>query len=82
MKRTQVQLDDATFEMLRRKAFDRGISMAGLVRDALHEYLGLRVTKLRRIQQFQFIGSGRSEQGDLAPVSECHDEALAEDSSQ
>lgn len=78
MKRTQVQLDEATYELLRQKAFERGVSMSALLREVLREHLGARPTP-RRIEDFSFIGSGRSEQGDLAPVSERHDEALAED---
>jgi hypothetical protein len=34
--------------------------------------------KRRRVDQFSFIGAGRSRQGRLSPVSERHDEALAE----
>ncbi|MBI4201446.1 MAG: CopG family transcriptional regulator [Chloroflexi bacterium] len=79
MKRTQVQLDEATYQLLRRKAFERGLSMAALLREALHEYLGLGLPKHRLLEEFHFIGSGQSEQGNLAPVSERHDEALAED---
>lgn len=78
MKRTQVQLDDATYEALRRKAFERGISMSALLRELLRE--GLNVTpRPHRLESFRFIGSGESRQGRLAPVSERHDEALAED---
>jgi len=33
----------------------------------------------RSLESFHFIGSGQTKQGRLAPVSERHDEALAED---
>lgn len=79
MKRTQIQLDEATYELLRRKAFDRGISMAALLRDMLREHLGSPPMHRRRLEDFRFVGFARSEQGELAPVSERHDEALAED---
>ena len=35
MKRTQIQLDDATYEAVRRRAFDEGRSMASVVREDL-----------------------------------------------
>ncbi|MBI4299054.1 MAG: ribbon-helix-helix protein, CopG family [Chloroflexi bacterium] len=78
MKRTQVQLDEASYRALKRKAFERGVSMSALLREILHEQLNPAPAP-RRWEGFRFIGSGQSEQGSLAPVSERHDEALAED---
>jgi metal-responsive CopG/Arc/MetJ family transcriptional regulator len=40
MKRTQISLDSQLYEALRRAAYERRISMASVVRDALAEYLG------------------------------------------
>lgn len=52
--------------------------MSALLRELVRE--GLNIAPLsRRIENFRFIGSGQSKQGRLAPVSERHDEALAED---
>lgn len=78
MKRTQVQLDEATYQLLRRMAFEKEISMAGLIREVLQEHLGTRPARRRRVEDFTFIGSGWSDDGSLEPVSERHDEALAE----
>lgn len=78
MKRTQVQLDEATYRALKRKAFESGISMSALLRELLRQQLN-PAPALRRLESFRFIGSGRSKQGNVAPVSERHDEALAED---
>ncbi|MBM3948198.1 MAG: hypothetical protein FJ312_02950 [SAR202 cluster bacterium] len=78
MKRMQVQLDEATYQVLRRKAFERGISMSSFLRELLRMEFTPAVAP-RRLESFGFIGSGRSRQGGLAPVSERHDEALAED---
>ncbi len=39
MHRTQVSLDEPLYEELRRRAFERRISMAQMVREALVEYL-------------------------------------------
>ena len=78
MKRTQVQLDEVTYQALKRKAFERGVSMSAFLRELLRERLHPAPVP-RHLGMFRFIGSGQSEQGGLAPVSERHDEALAED---
>lgn len=81
MKRTQIQLDEAAYQALKRKAFDRGISMSALLRELVRgQLIPARVP--RPVENFHFIGSGQSKQGRLAPVSEHHDEALAEDFAQ
>lgn len=78
MKRTQVQLDDVTYQLLRRKAFQRGISQAALIREVLQKYLGASPVRPRRLEDFTFIGSGYSKESKFDPISERHDEALAE----
>jgi hypothetical protein len=80
VKRTQIQLDEGTYEVLRRKAFERGCSISSFVREILAYSLGTGAAKQKRtLQEFRFIGIGTSRQGRLAPVSERHDEALAEE---
>ena len=80
MKRTQIQLDEETYRALKQRAFDRGISMSALLREMIREQLApYKVNRKRRIEDFKWIGSASSDQGDLAPISERHDEALAED---
>lgn len=79
MKRTQIQLDARTYEVLRRRAFEAGRSISSVVRELLAQSLGTRKAKKRpTIKDFTFIAAGRSRQGRLAPISERHDEALAE----
>ena len=78
MKRTQIQLDDKIYELLRRKAFDENISMASVVRRALESYLTDRRTERPGIEAFTFIGSGHSKPDNNGPVSERHDDALVE----
>lgn len=78
MKLTQVQLDEATYETLRQKAFEKGISMSALLREIVREYWGRGKPRKWTLEDFTFVASGGSEQGDLAPVSEHHDEALVE----
>ncbi len=82
MKRTQIQLDEATYEAVRRKAFERGRSMASVVRETLAEALGTadhgRQAKLT-IDDFTFIGMGRDPDPPRnVPVSVDHDKWYAE----
>jgi hypothetical protein len=78
MKRTVIQFDEETYQDLRLKAFEQGRSISSLTRELVA--LGLGTSKPgrpRRVEEFSFVGAGRSRQGRLAPVSERHDEALA-----
>ena len=79
MKRIQLQLDDKIYELLRRKAFDEKVSIASVVRRALESYLTERRTERPGVEAFTFIGSGHSKPVKDGPVSERHDDALAED---
>ena len=78
MIRAHVRLDEATYRLAREKAFDNGVSFAALVRDALEHYLAREDGKLLTIEDPGFVGIGSSDQGNASPVSERHDEALAE----
>ena len=77
MVRTQIQLDEVTYRAARRVAFERHVSLSAVVREALAAALP-GVQRPSRRADFAFVGAGRSRQGNLAPVSERHDEALAE----
>ena len=92
MKRAQIRLDEATYVLARQRASAEGISFAAFVRKAVEHQLApqgrtlpdrrqlaSQSMKLPRVEEFTFIGMGRSNQGDLSPLSERHDEALAED---
>ncbi len=83
MKRTQIQLDEATYDALRRRAFDEGRSISAVARSILAEALGSSrpgADPPLRIEDFTFIASGRSRRNSKArPTSVHHDEALAED---
>ena len=77
MRRTQIQLDERTYEILRRRAFEKGCSISSYVREVLAYSLGTAKGKPKpSVDDFSFIGAGRSRQGRLSPVSERHDEAL------
>jgi hypothetical protein len=79
VRRTQIQIDEATHAVLRRLAYEQGTSMASIIRDTLNKSLGNRTGRHpRNLREFPFVGAGRSNQKKVAPVSERHDEALVE----
>ena len=77
MVRTQMQIDEPTYEKLRETAHRQRKSMSAVVREILHEHLD-KGTNPRGMadSQFHFIGIGASGRTD---TSVRHDEALAED---
>ncbi|MDE2822112.1 MAG: hypothetical protein OXK79_01230 [Chloroflexota bacterium] len=91
MRRAHIRLDEATYDQARKRETPEGISFAAFVRRAveqelapegrtLHDrqQLASQSMKLPRVEDFTFIGSGRSDQSDFGPVSERHDEVLDE----
>ena len=79
MKRTQIQLDEPTYRTLRARAFEREMSVSALVRELLRAALRLTPAPRRSLEDFGFVASGTSSGNTLEPISERHDEALAED---
>ena len=77
MVRTQLQIDERTYEAVRTKAHRERKSMSAVVREILHEHLqeGAEHREARGAR-FTFIGAGASGRKD---ISVRHDEALAED---
>jgi len=75
MRRMMIQIDDDTYASLRKRSFEEKRSMASIVRECLS---GSGTPRPLSIRDFSFVGSCKSKQGKLAPVSERHDEALAE----
>ena len=85
MRRTQVLLDEVTYQAVKREALARDISMSELLRQVLRQQLGPKLKGRRHVRDLGFVSLGRSSQrpGDrLYPISEHHDEALAEDFAQ
>ncbi len=80
MKRTQLQLDEDTYQLLRTKAFEQGITVAAVIRKILHQFVRVPKRPTTRLKDFTFIGSGSSDPSNLDPISERHDEALDQDS--
>ena len=74
-----VQLSDGTYDALRRRAYEPGKSMSAIVRETLTGALdAARRGQQRTLGDFALVGAGHSRQGTRAPVSERHEEALAE----
>ena len=71
-------MEESTHRALRAQASEQGMSMAGLIRLILQAHLGIQGTP-KRLEDFPFVGSGRSRPSSIDPISERHDEALAED---
>jgi len=79
MKRAQIQLEDTMYDQLRRRAFHERKSISRLIREILRkETYAPHQKGPPPVEDFKFIGAGRSNQGHLEPVSERHDEALEE----
>ncbi len=76
MSCAQIQVDGECYECLREEALAQRASVAEMIRAALRQYLGLGKRSCDE-PLFSFVASVHSEQGDLAPVSERYDEALA-----
>ncbi len=79
MKRTRTQLDERTYGVLRRRAFEKRRSISSVIRELLAQSLGTGKAKQRlSIKDFTSAVAGRSRQACLAPVSERHDQMLKE----
>ena len=60
MRRTQVQLDEATYEFAQRRALSEGKSVAAVIREALEQRPAHPIHRRMTVDDFTFIGSGRS----------------------
>ena len=76
MRRIPIQIDEKTYASLRRRSFEEKRSIASIVRECLESTDSAE--RPATISDFPFVGIGSSRQGSLAPVSENHDEALAQ----
>lgn len=78
MRRTQISLDEVTYQALKREAHQRSVSMSEIVRELIQGHLCDRPRRELRLEDFTFIGSGANDRPDLEPLSERHDDALNE----
>ena len=76
MRRIPIQIDEKTYASLRRRSFEEKRSIAAIVRECLEK--SESAGRPASLSDFPFVGIGRSEQGNLSPVSQNHDRALAE----
>ncbi len=78
MRRLQIQIDEACYEAVRRRAFQRRQSMAATIRELLAEALPKAPRKRKlRLEDPTFVGSMASS-GKPNRVSEEHDEILGQ----
>jgi len=79
MRRTLIQFDEGTYRKLRQRAFEQERSISALVREMVVKTLAGNTNQEgpKRARKLLSVGSGRSKQEPLSPVSEQHDEALA-----
>lgn len=78
MRRTQIQLDEHTWDAVRKRAFRERRSISDVIREALRESISGERAKARDIAAFSFIGSGASRGKRSGRISEKHDEELGE----
>ena len=78
MKRTQIQLDENTWEALRERAFKEKSSVAALIRGFLQsQVVPAKKKKKLSMKDFTFIGIGKSRGKGSGKISVDHDEELA-----
>ncbi len=72
-------MDEPTYQLLRTKALEEGVAIAALIREILHQHLGVAAGRVQRLEDFRFVGSGSSSGSGIEPIFERHDEALGQD---
>lgn len=77
MVRTQIQLTEEQVRRLKRRAAERGVSMAALIREAIDEAGRHNGRRNRRERMIEAVERGRYRSG-LNDVSVEHDEYLAD----
>lgn len=79
MRRTLIQLDEATYRRVRERAFREERSMSSVIREIVRAALDddRPAPRASRLGEFASVGAGRSKPPRGRPVSEDHDAALA-----
>lgn len=78
MIRTQIQLTEEQARKLKRVASERGVSMAEVIRQAIHRELGQDEMEGRWERAIEAVRRSRFRSG-KSDIAERHDEYLAED---
>lgn len=76
MKRTQIQLDEVTYEKLRERAFRESSSISGIIRRVLRSESDIIPTPKPK-HSFSFIAKGRSRGKGSGRIAERHDAELS-----
>lgn len=79
MGHTRIQPVERLYELTRQRASAEDTSTAAVVRKAVARSAASPVQRPVSMEEFTFIGSGRSQPVGPQPLSERHDDALAED---
>ena len=82
MKRTQIQLDDAIYAMVKNRAYVENRSMASVIRDAVADYVVPQRNTGLTLSDLKFVASGRSSSDDPRSGSVYHDDIFAESASE
>jgi len=77
MIRTQIQLENSTWERLRQVAFQRKKSIAAVIREMINTQVSPKKKTKIRMEDLTFIDSGRSRGKGAGTISERHDEEFA-----
>ena len=78
MIRTQIQLEESTWERLREIAFQRKTSVAAVIREMIKVRVRPAQKTNLRMEDFTFIGSGRSAGKGSGTIAKRHDEEFAD----
>ena len=78
MVRTQIQLEDAAYRMVKDRAHSENRSMASVIRDAVDAYVSLPKNRVKSISELSFVASGRSDTNDKRSGSAHHDDIFVE----
>lgn len=78
VKRTQIQLEEPIFETLRQIAFQKKTSVAAVMREMIGAQVSPKQKSKLRLEDFTFIGSGRSRGKGTGSIAERHDEEFAD----
>jgi len=78
MKRTQIQLEEPVWEVLRARSFQERRSIAEIIREMVRTQVSAKRNRKLRLEDFTFIGSGRSRGKGAGSIAERHDEEFAD----
>ncbi len=78
MVRTQIQLDDVAYRLVKARAHSENRSMASVIRDAVDAYVAVPEKRVKSLSELSFVASGRSDPNDKRSGSIHHDDIFVE----